>query len=167
MRRREKGLCARGRCTRPPKEGRIRCEEHLREESKRATARNRRITSEGRCAISSCRTPPRKGRAHCAVHAALLAGRGAGHKTTYEERLMLYAAQDGKCAICLTTLMDEFAGTVDHDHTSREIRGMLCQNCNKGLGCFRDSSRFMIAAALYLSQQKKTLFKAEILSAAI
>jgi hypothetical protein len=39
---------------------------------------------------------------------------------------------------------------VDHDHRSGGVRGILCFNCNGGLGLFRDSELFLSRAIGYL-----------------
>lgn len=61
--------------------------------------------------------------------------------------------QGGICAICGT---DEFPNTpvVDHDHVTNEIRGILCRNCNWGLGQFKDDPDLMLAAAEYIKETK-------------
>jgi hypothetical protein len=66
---------------------------------------------------------------------------------------VLFAEQDGKCAICSVDL--EAAGLhVDHDHTSGKVRGILCPPCNKGIGHLRDSPDVIIAAAAYLMSRQ-------------
>lgn len=58
-------------------------------------------------------------------------------------------AQSGRCAVCT----DPFVGgtfAVDHCHTTGEVRGLLCNNCNNGLGRFLDSPALLRAAAEYL-----------------
>jgi hypothetical protein len=65
------------------------------------------------------------------------------------------AAQDNCCAIC----RNSNAGgkwncfTIDHDHETHEVRGLLCNSCNLGLGKFFDNPDLLQAAAEYLRQR--------------
>jgi len=54
--------------------------------------------------------------------------------------------QGGLCLICLRAP----AVHVDHDHGTGEIRGMLCFNCNGGLGQFKDDVEVTARAVQYL-----------------
>lgn len=59
--------------------------------------------------------------------------------------------QNNRCAICKKHQSEEkrrFA--VDHDHVTGRIRGLLCINCNRGLGAFMDSDEMIERAVLYL-----------------
>ncbi|MGW0658868.1 endonuclease VII domain-containing protein [Streptodolium elevatio] len=55
-------------------------------------------------------------------------------------------AQFGVCRICLKPRPEH----VDHDHDSGEVRGVLCFNCNSGLGQFKDRPDLLRRAAAYL-----------------
>jgi hypothetical protein len=74
---------------------------------------------------------------------------------TPEQYDQMLAAQDGKCAICGTTdpgpvRVGQPAFRVDHCHKSGAIRGLLCHNCNSGMGLLGDSTERLEAAAAYL-----------------
>lgn len=80
---------------------------------------------------------------------------------TIEEYQKLWDEQGGLCAICNCpeTSIDPRSGklkwlTVDHDHETRKVRGLLCSACNKGLGHFSDDSEILIKAADYLKKQR-------------
>lgn len=53
----------------------------------------------------------------------------------------LLAEQNGCCAICGKHESENTRGrlSVDHDHTYNYIRGLLCHDCNRGLGLLGDS----------------------------
>ena len=72
---------------------------------------------------------------------------------SYNEKLI---KQDNCCAICKTTNPGNgryFA--VDHDHSSSAIRGLLCNNCNKGLGNFLDDIALLEEAIKYLKKYQQ------------
>lgn len=63
----------------------------------------------------------------------------------------IYSRQGGKCAICTnTTCVSGRRLNVDHDHVTNEIRGLLCDLCNRSLGLMRDSPTLLRNAINYL-----------------
>jgi hypothetical protein len=58
----------------------------------------------------------------------------------------LIAAQGGVCSVCGRPDPEH----VDHDHATGAVRGILCFNCNGGLGQFGDDQDRLVSAALYL-----------------
>ena len=66
----------------------------------------------------------------------------------------LLAAQGGCCKICGTdTPNGQGRFVIDHNHTTGEIRGLLCSTCNTGLGNFFDNPQFLKNAATYLETE--------------
>jgi hypothetical protein len=58
----------------------------------------------------------------------------------------MFEKQKGLCAIC----QKNKKLCVDHNHFTGEIRGLLCHDCNRGLGSFRDNIDFLKRALEYL-----------------
>ena len=60
--------------------------------------------------------------------------------------------QEGMCGICKTETPGGSGSRfhVDHNHDTGEVRGLLCANCNLGLGKFKDSKDFLTKAIEYL-----------------
>ncbi len=65
----------------------------------------------------------------------------------------LLQAQNNECAICGTNA-DKFksALNVDHNYKTGKIRGLLCTNCNMGLGQFKDSISNLHQALMYVAR---------------
>jgi len=65
----------------------------------------------------------------------------------------LYKLQAGKCAVCGDQLI---IGTkrlhIDHNHITGKVRGLLCLQCNAGIGSFDDSVSILFKAAAYLEK---------------
>ncbi len=62
----------------------------------------------------------------------------------------LYFAQDGRCAICRRATGKTRRLSVDHDHKTGRVRGLLCRPCNDVLGHARDEPEFFTRAYQYL-----------------
>jgi hypothetical protein len=71
----------------------------------------------------------------------------------YDTYLKMYEDQKGKCKIC--GVDKELGGVsglfVDHCHSTNKIRGLLCTNCNSGLGKFKDNKELFLRAIEYIS----------------
>jgi len=66
----------------------------------------------------------------------------------------LYEAQKGCCALCEEP-EEKFAWLcIDHDHVTGRIRGLLCPNCNRGLGLLQDNPDLLRKAAKYVEAHK-------------
>jgi hypothetical protein len=83
---------------------------------------------------------------------------------TPEQHRVMLEQQGGGCAICggaELALANHGRGirglAVDHDHTTGAVRGLLCSNCNKALGCMQDDPDRLLAAAMYLLQSHSLL----------
>lgn len=58
--------------------------------------------------------------------------------------------QDGLCAICEEPEKEGWDLSVDHCHSTGQVRGLLCRKCNVALGLLRDRPDLLRAAADYL-----------------
>lgn len=78
------------------------------------------------------------------------------YNITPEDYTELLKKQNNVCAICNTnkTFVKKASYNlfVDHCHTTGKVRGLLCHNCNAGLGHFRDSTDFLRKAIGYLDE---------------
>jgi hypothetical protein len=71
-------------------------------------------------------------------------------------------AGHGKCYICKIPLKqpEKTRGQktdvvmIDHSHTSKKIRGLLCKGCNTALGLLKDDISTLKSAIKYLEDQK-------------
>lgn len=55
-----------------------------------------------------------------------------------------------ECQICNKYITGKYRN-IDHDHNTGNIRGILCNNCNLGIGLFKDNQNLLKEAARYLS----------------
>jgi hypothetical protein len=73
---------------------------------------------------------------------------------TVEEYNQILKNQNNACPICgLPTSFLSRNLSVDHDHKTGKIRGLLCENCNVGLGHFKDNPNSLRMAIVYLEKQ--------------
>lgn len=78
---------------------------------------------------------------------------------TYKDYLELLENQNYRCGICKLTIEEANSCNVwgknkrfhvDHNHKTGEIRGLLCNNCNTGLGYFKESPLILKTVIQYL-----------------
>jgi hypothetical protein len=104
------------------------------------------------------------------IRAATRSGRTARNKRidrsyglqpgTYDK---LFDEQNGLCAICSSPPVSDKRATppflhVDHCHETTLVRGLLCSNCNHGLGQFKDNISRLEKAIEYLKKHRLAIF---------
>ncbi|SRR6266478_3293906 len=73
------------------------------------------------------------------------------------EYVEMYQKQNFVCAICGSEDIGRRLD-IDHDHETGQVRGLLCSNCNIGLGKFKDNPELLRKAIVYLQQGKDLAF---------
>ena len=76
---------------------------------------------------------------------------------TIEDVEIMLKNQNYKCAICGKEIFLHGASMdnnkiarVDHNHETGEVRGLLCNDCNRGIGLLKDNPLFLANAIKYL-----------------
>ena len=68
----------------------------------------------------------------------------------------MFFEQSGCCAICKKHQSELSRGlSVDHNHKTKEVRGLLCGKCNTALGLFDESTELLLIATQYLKRNLK------------
>lgn len=68
---------------------------------------------------------------------------------TLEQKEKIRLDQGKKCAICKKEITLS-QSKVDHNHITRKVRGILCNNCNTGIGHLKEDVKILKEAILYL-----------------
>lgn len=76
---------------------------------------------------------------------------------TLDEYREMEAQQGGVCAICGQKCKTGRDLAVDHNHTTGEVRALLCGKCNKGIGLFDEKPELFAAAVAYLLSYQDVL----------
>ena len=71
-----------------------------------------------------------------------------------EEYRLTLSEQGGRCPICKRELTKN--PSVDHDHITGKIRGLICNNCNLSIGNAGDSPQRLRDMAAYLEKHHAT-----------
>jgi hypothetical protein len=73
---------------------------------------------------------------------------------TPEQYDAMLSSQNGVCAICFRpeTSKRWTRLSVDHNHATKQLRGLLCHGCNKALGLLQESTARLNNAIEYLKK---------------
>jgi hypothetical protein len=84
-----------------------------------------------------------------------------GYNLSKDEFVKKLKEQNYQCKICkseikyLSPNKEKYkSACIDHDHKTGKIRGLLCSNCNRALGLFKDDQSIIKNAYKYLVQYK-------------
>lgn len=76
---------------------------------------------------------------------------------TIEDVDIMLKNQNYKCAICGREILLHGSSVdknkiahVDHNHETGKVRGLLCNDCNRGIGLLKDNPLFLVNAIKYL-----------------
>lgn len=75
------------------------------------------------------------------------------HRLTSNDWFAMLEDQGYECAICRSRLGVDLLPCVDHNHATGEVRGLLCGNCNTGIGHLGDSPQALRRALDYLTER--------------
>jgi hypothetical protein len=93
----------------------------------------------------------------CALTAKSLRESYRKYGIEMQEYRRLWLKQKGVCAVCGQPERTERNRllTVDHDHISGHVRGLLCSHCNRGIGLLQDDPKVIAAAAAYVRRHRQ------------
>lgn len=77
-----------------------------------------------------------------------------GSSFSYSDFNIMFIEQDGRCKICKIHQSELSKSlSIDHDHSTGEARGLLCQKCNVILGMANDDIEILKSAIQYLGEK--------------
>jgi hypothetical protein len=79
---------------------------------------------------------------------------------TRQDYAEMFHAQNGVCAICSQPETATRNGrvkalAVDHNHSTGKIRGLLCSDCNTGIGKLKENRNIFLSAIKYLDAHEE------------
>lgn len=81
-------------------------------------------------------------------------GQYSKYGITPDDVARLKEEQGGLCAIC----QRHKKLVIDHSHATKAVRGLLCHNCNIGLGGFEDNPDSLAKAVEYLKRNARMAY---------
>lgn len=80
-----------------------------------------------------------------------------GKPFLYQDYVSMHEKADGKCEICgrilVTKSGEDNTASVDHNHQTGEVRGLLCQSCNFMIAHSRDCVETLVSGSEYLKNR--------------
>lgn len=75
---------------------------------------------------------------------------------TEQEYMKIHEEQDGRCKICgePETSKRSLWLSVDHDHETGRIRGLLCRSCNTALGHAKENLEILYGLIFYIEENQ-------------
>jgi endonuclease III-like uncharacterized protein len=71
---------------------------------------------------------------------------------TLEQRNEMIENQESKCKICVTEFTKYLGPCVDHCHSTKKVRGILCAQCNLIIGQLKDNVQIAKNIVKYLGE---------------
>lgn len=102
------------------------------------------------CAEEGCPNPAQSVE-WCAYHYQRRRRLRTKYGISPEDYDLILEVQGGVCTICREPNTTDLPLYVDHDHDSGWVRGLLCNQCNQGLGFFGDNPKNLMRAIGYLA----------------
>jgi hypothetical protein len=99
------------------------------------------------CAIADCEEKY-AGNGYCMRHYEMQ----RKYNLAPEDYEKILQKQNNVCAICNNPAVNGNSKSlaVDHDHATGNVRGLLCSNCNRGIGLLGDNIEILKSAITYL-----------------
>jgi hypothetical protein len=72
------------------------------------------------------------------------------YNITLAQKREMWLRQWRLCAICCCDISTLQQAQVDHNHDTDEVRGILCSDCNRALGCVKEDKDTLINMIEYL-----------------
>lgn len=120
------------------------CNERVKTWSKNGTQQRKTYGTKHNLCHDCNKNEPEPGRKYC-LHC--LAERKCGRFKITKQELLGYG---DKCQICSFKPISVMDLHVDHDHKTGRVRGLLCGNCNAGIGMLKEDPDLFRAAIVYL-----------------
>ena len=71
---------------------------------------------------------------------------------TFDNVQQMYISQNGQCAICEHRFKSRSDFVIDHNHSTGQVRQLLCNHCNTALGLLKENIRTIEHVIAYLNK---------------